>query len=539
MWLWNNLLMITLLGPTARRLLKTAHDCIYNLRPLRSLANKGAWDKLEEAGHALLLQKKPQQKALELITYSLQQSGRLNASAAIAVKATALFPKCWTFHFLAGLGLKASGRGKEACKYFRQAAAISPHNDQTIKELIHTIASTDGLDLAAAEYIHHRSKIGTNVDICIAPVSSVSNWIKKNDLPMLHVGEVEKIPFKSPNVWGKPQSIDNEYAFSNTPYVADIKNAQIFSNSSLILTPDGTVLSDTAGHPDFGHIVNFIYEKVVLAQLPNKVLLDLSKFKVREINEGIFLSGLGSSAFGHWLPEFLPKLQFLEKHPDFIGTPIIVDADMPKSHFDHLKRLVSNPLILLRNDESLLCKRLLVSPSPTFLPIEIFPNDIPVNKLPGLSPRAMKFLCKNELREIPSPYRRIFLARKNMRWRRLLNEDEIARDLKTLGFESIFIEEMSVPEQILLFQQAQWIVAPNGSALLNVIFANTNVKLLILSQPNLHNWGTFQGPMEALGYQPLFICGNFTICEGSKHSDYQVPLDQIRLALRSQGMVEA
>lgn len=64
---------------------------------------------------------------------------------------------------------------------------------------------------------------------------------------------------------------------------------------------------------------------------------------------------------------------------------------------------------------------------------------------------------------------------------------------------------MTVGEQIDLFQQAQWIVEPNGSALLNLVFADTSTKLLVLTQPNLHNWGTFQGPMDALGYQSLCV----------------------------------
>ena len=150
-----------------------------------------------------------------------------------------------------------------------------------------------------------------------------------------------------------------------------------------ILTSDGTAISDTGGHPKFGRFVSFIYEPVVLAQQPDKVILSFGKFETREIEAGIFLSGLASNAFGHWLPEFLPKLQFLQQHPDFANLPLIVDADMPQSHFDHLRRLSDNPLILLRTNESLICRRLLVAPSPAFLPTEFFANDIPVSEMPG------------------------------------------------------------------------------------------------------------------------------------------------------------
>jgi len=519
---------------------ESLQDHSSHLESLRLLAEQGAWIKLEETGRELLLQNPPQHEAIEQVAYSLQQGGRLEATATIAVQATELFPSSWMFHFLAGVALKGTGREKEACIYLRQAVVINPNDRQTLRQLIEAIATSDGIELAASEYAAHCHQVGIQVDVVVAPLSTVRDWAQKIGLSLLEAGEVEEIPFKAPHVWGGASATDTVFALSNKPYVAEIKDARIFSNSSLILTSDGTALSETGGHPDFGRFISFAYETVVLAQQPDKVLLNFSEFNTRKIEAGIFLSGLASSAFGHWLPEFLPKLQFLQQHPDFAGLPIIVDAGMPQSHFDHLRRLSGNPLILLQANESLLCRRLLVSPSPAFSPVETFPNDIPVHELPGLSPRAMRFLRAGESYEIKKPrHRRIFLARKNMKWRRLLNEEEIAADLLELGFESIFIEEMSVSEQIDLFQQAQWIVAPNGSALLNLVFADSSTKLVVLTQPNLHNWGTFQGPMDALGYQSLCVCGDYALAEDQKHSDYHIPLQRIREALAYLGINEA
>jgi len=368
----------------------------------------------------------------------------------------------------------------------------------------------------------------------------VRDWSKKVGLPLIETSEAEKIPYKTPNVWGSPTTDDPVFVLWDKPYVTEIKNARIFSKSSLVLTSDGTALNDEGGHPRFGHIVNFVYDAAVLAQQSGKVLIDLREFNTREIEVGIFLSGCFSDAFGHWLPEFLPKLQFLQRHPDFANLPIIVDADMPKSHFDHLRRLANNPLLLLRASESFLCQRLLIASSPSFSPSEIFPNEIPVHELPSLSPRAMRFLRAGESFELKkSRQRRIFLSRKNMKWRRLINEEEISVDLQSFGFETIFIEELTVREQIDLFQQAQCVVAPNGSALLNLVFADTSTKVLVLTQPNFHNWGTFQGPMDALGYQSLCVGGDYAIDEDYKHSNYHIPVHRIREALSFLGFHEA
>lgn len=406
--------------------------------------------------------------------------------------------------------------------------------DQAVQSLIKQIARPV-INSAASGPTRIRMRRSTNT--VVARLRTLRDWAAEVGLILLEVGEIEEIPFKAPSVWGQPEVAEIAVAPSNRPYVADIADARIFANSSLILTRDGTAISDTGGHPQFGRFVSFIYESVVVSQRPDKIMLSFGHFQTREIEGGIFLSGLFSNAYGHWLPEFLPKLQFLKQHPDFDNLPLIVDAHMPQSHFEHLCRLSSRPLIRLQANESLICKRLLVAPSPTFLPAELFPNDLPVSEMPGLSLRAMRFIRGN--RSVDATMRcdrRIFLARRNMKWRLLLNEDEIEHTLSNLGFETVFTEEMTVSEQIDIFQQADCIVAPNGSTLLNLIFADPKVKLLVLAQPNLHNWGTFQGPMESLGYSPLWVSGDWAIAGDQKHSHYHVPVERIVDALAFLGV---
>jgi hypothetical protein len=510
------------------------------MEELHLLAERGSWIELEAKGRKVLLKKPKQEEVMTLVSYSLQQQVRLEEALILATQAVALHPTRWLSNFIAGVSLIGLGRERDATAFLRRAIVLSPNDSQTLKQLIKAISASDGIEIAATEYSKHKILVGIRSDIVMATVSSVRDYAKKIGLPLLQVFNIEKIPFKTPYVWGMASTSKVTFALSNKPYVADITNARIFSNSGIILTADGTALSDTGGHPKFGTYVSFGYDNVVVAQQSSKVLLDFSEYKTREIDAGIYLSGLASNAFGHWFPEFLPKLQFLKKHPDFASLPIIVDEDMPQSHFDHLRRLVENPLILLQANESLLCKRLLVSPSPAFSPVELFSNDIPLHEMPGLSPRALRFLQGNQSYDTNKPHnRRIFLARKNMKWRRLLNEDKIAEYLSKLGFEKIFIEEMTVSEQIDLFQQARWIVAPNGSSLLNLIFADTNVKLIVLCQPNLFNWGTFQGPMDTLGYNSICVCGESAVNRDYKHSDYSVSIKRIRLALVDMGMNEA
>ncbi len=82
-----------------------------------------------------------------------------------------------------------------------------------------------------------------------------------------------------------------------------------------------------------------------------------------------------------------------------------------------------------------------------------------------------------------------------------------------------------------MFQSAGVVVAPNGSSLMNAIYASTDLKLIVLSQRGLFNWGTFNGCMRELGYNLTFLCGDAETDE--KHGDYLIPLDRLLEALNA------
>lgn len=406
-----------------------------------------------------------------------------------------------------------------------------------MRRLVQAVAHEDGVYAAAAEWRAHEAWVGDCEAPLVAKLVTVCDWAATAGIAVLDAGGTEEIPFQEPVVWNRPGPVVRHTAVSNKPYVAEIPDARVFSRSDVILARDGAALSDTGAHPRFGRYVSFAYDSLALAQGRGEVLLDPGRFKMRRIPEAVWLAGCAARHFGHWFPEYLPRLRFFRHHPDFGGLPIIVDAEMPQSHFDHLRRYVDNPLILIKPGESLRCGRLLVSPQPAFSPVEWLANDLPPHELPGLSVRALGFL-RESVPDLGSPARggRYFLARRKMRWRLLENETEIGEALAAFGFETVYIEEMNMREQMALFRSAAWMVAPNGSALLNLIYADPGVKLLVLSQSKLFNWGTFEGPMRALGYHPVWLCGNDGEAAESKHANYAVPVPLVLAALRDMGL---
>jgi capsular polysaccharide biosynthesis protein len=112
-----------------------------------------------------------------------------------------------------------------------------------------------------------------------------------------------------------------------------------------------------------------------------------------------------------------------------------------------------------------------------------------------------------------------------------VNEDEISEALAARGFEILFPEDMSFEEQVRMYQAAKVVVAPNGSSLLNAIFAPKDLTLIILSQRGLFNQGTYYGLMRELGYDLTFLCGDEETDQ--KHANYSVPLPRLIAGLEA------
>ena len=74
--------------------------------------------------------------------------------------------------------------------------------------------------------------------------------------------------------------------------------------------------------------------------------------------------------------------------------------------------------------------------------------------------------------------------------------------------------------------EAGFIIAPNGSALNNLIFTSPRTKIIVFGQRHFHNWGGWLGPFQDLGYQPVFVTGEPLQSAAEKHADYVISVEE-------------
>ena len=104
--------------------------------------------------------------------------------------------------------------------------------------------------------------------------------------------------------------------------------------------------------------------------------------------------------------------------------------------------------------------------------------------------------------------KRLFIRRgAGTNGRNILNERQLSLILKRNGFNAVYPETLNFPDQVSLYQGADVIVAPAGSALVNIIFCKPGTKVLVLYQPD-STWGMYQSMAEILGIEMHLLFGD-------------------------------
>lgn len=320
-------------------------------------------------------------------------------------------------------------------------------------------------------------------------------------------------------------------------YVAALDEASVSGRSGAVFGAGGEILSDTYADPHFGEALDLHADNVVRLRSRGTALLNLPK-PSRRIDEAINLAGLASNHFGHWIAEFLPRLRHIAQLPFLASTPILVNADMPGSHFEFLERLCNNPVLRISRNEVIKVRTLIVAPTIGFFPLHLKADHIvPIENQAVWSAPAMRFLRDKVLATVdqPTPTTRdaIYLSRENSSWGRPLNEDTLLAYCSALGLRSVRLETMCFTEQVATIRRASTIVAPTGSALNMLIFAREETKLIILTQRHPHNWGGWVGPLREIGLDPCMIMsakGDAVV----KHARFEIDIDGLSALLNSE-----
>ena len=298
-------------------------------------------------------------------------------------------------------------------------------------------------------------------------------------------------------------------------WISPQKNSWIICDAIAVITPDNYLLGDLSRfYPWF------------LPECPYQERNEHSIFEREEIPpvekiEGrvAILSGLAGHVYYHWMFDILPRIELIERSQIKLSEiDCFVINSISKPYQQETLELLNIPAnkILESDRHSHIQATELIVPS--------FPG-----YMDWVPPGTMQYLRQTFLPKINLAKnkfsKKIYISRAKAKNRQIINETEVNQLLTSQGFKTIFLEEMSVLEQVAIFANAEIIVAPHGSGLTNIVFCSPDTKIVELFSPNYQRTDYWM-ISQHLELQHYYLVGENFECLSLRNLMYQNSLTE-------------
>ena len=121
--------------------------------------------------------------------------------------------------------------------------------------------------------------------------------------------------------------------------------------------------------------------------------------------------------------------------------------------------------------------------------------------------------------------KRYFLARHQTK--RSYNQNEMFEMFEKYGFEKLYLEDISVNEQIEALNSAEFVVGPTGAAWANLIFFKKNTQALIWMPENVKNASFYANLAELAGVKLIhhYFPSNIKNWKDFMHQNEKIIID--------------
>lgn len=258
---------------------------------------------------------------------------------------------------------------------------------------------------------------------------------------------------------------------SNEAFVAVIPGGRVLGEfTNFILSPDNYVLSDVSR--EFG--ADGGKKPGEFSLFHNRLMMPPKK-TIK--GSAAVVSTCGSNNFHHWNYDVLPRLYLLAEagllnKVDHLvinhrGLPFQL-AGLERMGID-LSRIINS-----HNDPDFYLE-------PDLLYVPSLPED-----LGTISPWVLDFLRNTFLPKSLAPVqasRKLYISRRNAPSRKIINQEEVMREIRQRGYEEFIPEDYTMEETAGYFSTAESLVSVHGSGFSNLPFVSENAKVLDILAP--------------------------------------------------------
>lgn len=125
---------------------------------------------------------------------------------------------------------------------------------------------------------------------------------------------------------------------------------------------------------------------------------------------------------------------------------------------------------------------------------------------------------------------RLYISREKCHYRKLKNETEIWAQLQRRGFEKVFLEELTLEQQIQKLRSAEVVLGVHGAGFANVLFCQPGTRVIEIQDPDDPN-PHFYALAALLGLEYCLLMGDVNPSEESHFRDISISLGLLQSLL--------
>jgi len=245
-------------------------------------------------------------------------------------------------------------------------------------------------------------------------------------------------------------------------FIISVPHGRVYSKQGLVIFDDNKVAEELIWQASAlrrGGLLN-ITDLPELKKIPGKVAV---------------ITQAGCWNYYHWMVEILPKIAMLQDN-NIEFDAIYLSLDQPYMQETlQLCGIDINKIIEPVEDYKYIQADELIVPS--FVSRFGFTQKSTINFLRNkLLPQAQQQVDATKFSK------KIFISRSKAPYRKIVNEDEIFNLFQEHGFVRYNLEDISILEQIMLFHNAEIVVAEHGAGLVNLIFCQKDTQIIEIFQ---------------------------------------------------------
>ena len=264
---------------------------------------------------------------------------------------------------------------------------------------------------------------------------------------------------------------------------ARISHASCFVYSDIIMLEDGRCIYGMKDIDFMRPIADFTDE--ILLKDTDQWCKQKTCNRVEHISKAIKIGGMFGFNYYHFMFQLLPKMFEI----DDIDPSVPLILDKKTEVVPSMKQLLEwcntahREVIYMDYDVRYEVDELYIVNSPNVCIPNLKATHVLYEPKAMFSLTSLKQLRESLLKHMDTKSvfpDKIYVCRKQATKLRGYNEDELLAVAQRYGYEAVYPETLNVSQQMALFHQAKHIIAPEGAALSNLVYAGEGSNLIIM-----------------------------------------------------------